>query len=111
MLLIDLCSILKMIYKTENKAILFFPCLRKRIDFVNETELEFEFDTCQAKQVCQGIASFSFRMVKKLPRNRESAPFWENSDLISRWWLVKLFVAFRTILFFPYNEIDETHGS
>ena len=38
-LLIDLCSILKMIYKTENKAILFFLCLRKRIDFVNETEL------------------------------------------------------------------------
>ena len=34
-------------------------------------------------------------MVKKLPRNRESAPFWENSDLISRWWLVKLLVAFR----------------
>ena len=33
MLLIDLCSILKMIYKTENKAILFFLCLRKRIDF------------------------------------------------------------------------------
>ena len=42
MFLIYLCSILKMIYKTENKAILFFLCLRKRIDFLNETELEIQ---------------------------------------------------------------------